>query len=120
MDNIKIVRFKDSIDVICKCIFDKKDYAYDLYEPMMFDISHKGQLVLQHWLPMNLMKEQFVRIKEEDILCIYDPEPKFLEYYSNITSKMNSVIDSLEDDSSNMELIMEAMEQLGSNKSLIH
>ena len=35
MDNIKIVRFKDCIDVICTCIFDKKDYAYDLYEPMM-------------------------------------------------------------------------------------
>ena len=121
MDNIKIVRFKDAIDVICTCVFDKKDYAYDLYEPMMFDITQRGQLVLQHWLPLGVMKQRHVRIKEEDILCTFDPNEEFTEYYSNMVLKMNSVMDSnLEDKNSETEQVIQAMEELESKSIPIH
>lgn len=117
--NIKIVRFKDGIDVICKCFFDKKDYAYDLATPMMFDISNKGHLLLQHWLPIAVMKQKHVRIKEEDILCIYEPSSSFAEYYSTAVDKMNSVMESSKEEFG-MEEVIQALEELEVKGVSIH
>jgi hypothetical protein len=117
---IKIVRFIDGTDVICRCYFDQINYTYQLQEPMMFEISNKGQLLLQHWLPLGLMKEKFVKVKDRDIMCIYDPTSNFAEHYFQVTEKMNSVLESNEEDITDMEQIMEAMEQLESNKIPIH
>ena len=46
--------------------------------------------------------------------------PKFLEYYSNTVLKMNSVLDSGEEDMDEMEQIMEAIEELDSKSIPIH
>ena len=120
MDNIKIVRFKNDIDVICTCVFDTKSRSYDLSEPMMFDVSHKGQLILQHWLPLNVMKEHHVRIKEEDILCIYEANEEFSQYYFDVVTKMNSVMTSGLVDKEETEMVLEAMEELSSKAIPIH
>lgn len=117
--DIKIVRFKDGMDIICHCIFDKKDYSYDVTSPMMFDITPKGQLVLQHWLPIAVMKEKRVRIRDEDVLCVYEPSSNFAEYYSTTIDKMNSVIESNKEENG-MEEIIEALAELQSNGVPIH
>ena len=110
MDNIKIVRFKDAIDVICTCVFDKKDYAYDLYEPMMFDITQRGQLVLQHWLPLAAIKGTSVSIRLTEIVCIMEPNDEFAEYYEMAVNKLNSVVEPQEEDGFND--IINAMDEL--------
>lgn len=114
--DIKLVRFKDGIDVICRC-YKVEQGTYDLNEPMMFDVSSKGQLVLQHWLPLGVMKQRFVRIKETDILCIYEPNQNFAEYYYNTMERLNSVVESSDEDP-DIGDIMDALDELESSKGI--
>ena len=118
MDNIKIIRFKDGIDVICNLIQMKGEYTVE--NPMYFEIKNTN-LVMQHWLPLAMIKENKVTIKNEDILCIFEPSNTFSEYYSDAVEKITNVLNGKEDteDMDEMEEIMDAMEQLQFDKDLV-
>lgn len=82
---IKIVRFKDGLDVICKCEYTVND-TVKITDPMLFEIRGVN-LMLQCWLPMAVIKENTAEIDADSILCAMDPTEDFEEYYLNTVIK---------------------------------
>ena len=96
--DIKIVRFKDGLDVVCHFNYTSEDESMmELETPMMFEVRNTN-LVMQHWLPLSLMKKNTVKIKTEEVLCLIEPSDEFAEYYHDTVTKMNksSMISILE------------------------
>jgi hypothetical protein len=120
-NNVKIVRFKDDLDVVC-FLTEKEDYTFDISEPMIFEIRNSN-LVMQQWLPLAMMKENKVNIKGEDILCVMEPNDEFAEYYSNTVERINAVAASKPKDKDEEKEylmgVMDAMDELGNIKNLV-
>ena len=122
--NIKIVRLKDGLDVVCNCSFQssKNNDENDIVEmetPMIFEIRNTN-LVMQHWLPLAVMKERTAKIKMEEVLCILEPKDDFAEYYTNTVSRIDETINRKQSDEDD-RMLMEALIELEHmNESNIH
>ena len=116
---IKIVRLKDGSDVISEVTI-KKDSAgqYDteveLTLPMMFSLVNQS-LVLQHWLPLAVMKGNSVMLSLDEVICIMEPNEDFKEYYETAVKKVTSVLNKKEKD---LEEMMEALDELENTKGI--
>lgn len=78
-DSVKIVRFKDGLDVITTRTTISDDLI-ELDNPMMFELRN-SHLVMQQWLPLAVMEGDTVTIQSKEILCEMNPNSEFAEYY---------------------------------------
>ena len=122
MENeVKIVRFKDGMDVIC--FFDNLNAeVVDIIEPMMFEVRNMN-LVMQQWLPIAMIKENRASVKWEDILCIMEPSDDFKEYFHTTVEKVNESIQkkknaSTDEEKEYMMDVMNAMDEMDNLKNL--
>ena len=122
MENeVKIVRFKDGMDVIC--FFDNLNAeVVDIIEPMMFEVRNTN-LVMQQWLPIAMIKENRASVKWEDILCIMEPSDDFKEYFHTTVEKVNESIQkkknaSTDEEKEYMMDVMNAMDEMDNLKNL--
>lgn len=125
MDNIKIVRLKNGEDIVGQ-IVNLKD-SYDVIEPMTVDVEYRGKeagLVMRHWLPVQLVKNNEINIKTNDVLCLLDPSDDFAEYYVNTVEKIHNLlkarnlVDELDDEEVND--IMDALDELQQHGNTLH
>lgn len=115
---IKIVRFKDGLDVICDCE-EVANGMVEITNPMLFEIRGIN-LILQVWLPMAVIKHNSVEIGMENILCVMDPTEDFEEYYINSVIKLEEA-SKKEREVVLTDEVLSAFEEKESNKSsLIH
>lgn len=122
MENeVKIVRFKDGMDVIC--FFDNLNTeVVDIIEPMMFEVRNTN-LVMQQWLPIAMIKENRASVKWEDILCVMEPSDDFKEYFHTTVEKVNESIQkkknaSTEEEKEYMMDVLNAMDEMDNLKNL--
>ena len=109
--DIKIVRFKDGLDVVCHFNYTSEDETMmELETPMMFEVRNTN-LVMQNWLPLSLMKVNTVKIKTEEVLCLIEPSDEFAEYYHETVTKMNRFDGKKQTDEETHQL-MEALAEL--------
>ena len=109
--DIKIVRFKDGLDVVCHFNYTSEDETMmELETPMMFEVRNTN-LVMQHWLPLSLMKVNTVKIKTEEVLCLIEPSDEFAEYYHETVTKMNKFVNKKQTEDETHQL-MEALAEL--------
>ena len=109
--DIKIVRFKDGLDVVCHFNYTSEDETMmELETPMIFEVRNTN-LVMQHWLPLSLMKANTVKIKTEEVLCLIEPSDEFAEYYHETVTKMNRFVNKKQTEEENNQL-MEALAEL--------
>ena len=120
-NNVKIVRFKDNLDVVC-FMEELEDNKFSLTEPLIFEIRNSN-LVMQQWLPVAMIKENKTIVNGSDILCVMDPEDEFLEYYMTTVEKLNqSKLPKTKSKDEEKELligIMEALNEMDNTKNLI-
>ena len=115
---IKIVRFKDGLDVICKCEYTVND-TIKITDPMLFEIRGVN-LMLQCWLPMAVIKENKVEVHPDTILCAMDPTEDFEEYYLNTVIKLTEAAKK-EKEVALTDEVLSAFEEMESRKnSLMH
>jgi len=120
---VKIVRFKDGLDVISNVSYnygmdDKHNGEVELTNPMMFEIRNQN-LVMEHWLPLSIMKDKMVTIKESEILCTMEPNDDFAEYYTNTVKRLNKVLKETKDkDKEEFQDMLEALAELEDNKGI--
>ena len=105
---IQILRLKDGSDIICNT-YIREPETVEVDYPMMFDMVNQ-RLVLQHWLPMAAMKGTSVTIRLNEIVCIMEPTDDFAEYYETAVNKLNSVVETQQEDGFND--IINAMDEL--------
>lgn len=115
---IKIVRFKDGLDVICNCEYTGDDMI-EITDPMLFEIRGVN-LMLQCWLPMAVIKENKVEVHPDTILCAMDPTEDFEEYYLNTVIKLAEAAKK-EKEVTLTDEVLSAFEEMESRKnSLMH
>ena len=121
MDEVKIVRFKDGLDVIC--YFDSQNNeVVEVKEPMMFEVRNMN-LVMQQWLPIAMIKENRASVKWEDILCVMEPSDDFKEYFHTTVEKVNDSIQkkknsSTEEEKDYMMEVLSAMDEMDNLKNI--
>ena len=115
MNTIKIVRLKNGEDIIGN-LTDSIDGDYEISEPMSVSLVQKGHesgLVMSHWLPVQLIKKNEIKINSRDVLTMFEPNDEFAEYYTNTVEKIKqllkakNVADSMTDEE--IEDIMDAL-----------
>jgi hypothetical protein len=118
--DIRIVRFKDGLDVVCHFNYTSEDETVmELETPMMFEVRNTN-LVMQHWLPLSLMKANTVKIKTEEVLCLIEPSDEFAEYYHDTVTKMNKFV-SKKQTEDETQMMLEALDELkGMDESELH
>lgn len=91
MENVKIVRTVSGDDVIGNVLYDEIKDEYFLEDPMLVYIKNKNgetSLILQHWLPVEIIKENEVLLKGKDVLTLLDPSDSLCEYYTVSVKKI--------------------------------
>lgn len=123
---IKILRLKNGEDIVGNISFNDNG-MYDVMEPMTVDVDYRGKeagLIMQHWLPVQLLKKNQTAISQTDILCIIEPADEFCEYYSNTVEKIREILKAknLVDELSDEELnnVMDAFEELRDDGFTLH
>jgi SAM-dependent MidA family methyltransferase len=116
MNTIKIVRLKNGEDIIGN-LSDNTNGDYEISEPMSVSLVQKGHesgLVMSHWLPVQLIKKNEIKINSRDVLTMFEPNEEFAEYYTNTVEKIKNLLkaknvaDSMTDEE--IEDIMDALE----------
>lgn len=103
---IKILRFKNGLDVICK--FEMYDDIIEIEDAMVFEVRGVN-LALQNWAPTAIIKENKTHIMAENVLCFFEPTDEFEEYYSETVTKLKETMNELKnkDDNQIEELLKE-------------
>jgi hypothetical protein len=117
MESVNILRLKSGEDIICymehyghdeivvrdaMVVFTKTDFK-----------SGKQIIMLEHWLPIQLIKENETIIKQSEVVATMTPSSDFFEYYMNAVSVVKESLSLSEGDelssSSDDELTPEDM-----------
>ena len=102
MESINILRLKTGEDIICYM----EHYGHDevvVREPMMVMVrtdykTGKRNVGMDHWLPINLLRDNEAIIKTMDILAVLTPSSEFSEYYQNAVAVVKQFKDVKEDE----------------------
>jgi hypothetical protein len=121
-DSVKIVRFKDGLDVITTRTTLTKDLI-ELDNPMMFELRN-SHLVLEQWLPIPVMEGDTVTIDSKEILCEMNPNSEFAEYYVETIRKLKRALrqeeDEPRDEDGMREMLAALIELETANNVVIH
>lgn len=86
---IKIVRLQSGIDIISEIEEYTQEQIVRLVNPMilMFKRTQIGSvMMLSPWLPVELIEENITNISNCDILTVFDPKDKLVDYYKEMVN----------------------------------
>jgi hypothetical protein len=107
MESVNILRLKSGEDIICymehyghdeivvrdaMVVFTKTDFK-----------SGKQIIMLEHWLPIQLIKENETIIKQSEVVATMTPNSDFFEYYMNAVSVVKESLSSEGDELSSSD-----------------
>ena len=120
---IKIFRLKNGEDVIGMVDGDYINGQITIEEPMSVGIEMNNGapgLMMSHWLPVQLLRENKTVIKTEDILLTLEPNDEFIEYYINTVERINEILAQKEfDEEITEEEIEEALDLMEQQEAKI-
>jgi len=96
---IKIVKLVTGEDLIANVIESHTLNSCSLQDPMSFylDYRNNNSLIMQHYLPVQLIKENEMNIKSDKILSILEADNEFIEYYTNTVERLNRLLKAKKD-----------------------
>lgn len=80
---VKILRLQDGLDIICE--HKNVSGINFIKNPMVVFLDYEldePELVMQHWIPNELVKTNETTISDIDILCTFEPTDALEEYYT--------------------------------------
>ena len=102
MESINLLRLKSGEDIICymehyghdelairdaMVVFTKTDFK-----------SGKQIIMLEHWLPIQLIQENVTVIKQSEVIASMVPNTAFTDYYVNAVSVVKQTLESSDED----------------------
>lgn len=124
MESINLLRLKSGEDIICYM----EHYGHDeivVRDAMVVflktDMKTGNQIaMLDHWLPISVIRENEVIVKMSEVLAIMNPTSEFTEYFENSVDtikqikekNLNQELSSSDDDEltpEDMKLILETV-----------
>ena len=128
MEAIKILRLKSGEDIIAYLEqVDKLNFI--VREPMVVLVksdmkSGKQIIMMDHWLPAPLIKNNEAFITEGEIVTILEPTSEFSEYFENAVDAIHKAKTVEEDSSDEEELSKDLMtimlDSVGPDISVVH
>lgn len=114
MKEVKILRLKNQDDIIC--LYEEKINGVEVENPYRISIEINVKkstqiLVLEHWLPINLIEEDKAIISLKEIMLILSPKKDIEEYYLNLLSDSENTLS--EDD---VKVLLENIDAKVNNK----
>jgi hypothetical protein len=99
MFSTQIIKLQNGEDLIANVDVSVTGSHYILEEPMRFfiDFRNNNALVMQHYLPVQLVKENKMALKDKDILAMIDPDEEFIEYYYHTIEKIKRLLQAKAD-----------------------
>ena len=99
MFSTQIIKLYNGEDLIANVDISITGTSYILEEPMRFfiDFRNNNALVMQHYLPVQLVKNNKVSVKDKDILMMIDPDEEFVEYYYHTIEKIKRLMQAKTD-----------------------
>jgi hypothetical protein len=94
--SVKILRLKNGDDIIGD-IYEED--MVTIFSPMVMWMdgqSKQQRLLMDHYLPVQVIKENMITIKSENILGVLEPSDELVEYYHNSIDELNSVLHAKE------------------------
>ena len=92
MNNIKIIRFKSSEDIVASVEILTPETIL-VMSPMYFNVSSKETLQMGYWLPVGVIVGNQTILNMSDILFMSDANAMFSEYYMNVVTDMDKHIE---------------------------
>jgi len=105
--SVKILRLQDGLDIICE--HKNVSGINFIKNPMVIFLDYDSEqpdLVMQHWIPYELVKNNETTISDNDILCAFEPNDTLEEYYianMDIFNKSNQKRNYMEEHKDDME-----------------
>jgi len=119
MENIKIVRMITGEDVIT--IFIENEMGTFFKDPMYITLKQNKSgtvsILMDHWLPIELISDNTSRINPRNIISVFDANRKISDYYTNTMKKVNDLLvmksrmKEMEEEGENMDDVMTALEE---------
>lgn len=101
MDNIKIVRLQSGEDIIADYLEDTEGSTILLTNPMSLMFKRlptgKAVMLMSPWLPLELVENTSARLFSQDVLTVFEPKAKLIEYYNTTVIEVEQ--DMYNDDS---------------------
>ncbi len=138
LEQIKLVRLQSGEDIIAVYIEDPESEMVQLINPMTVFFkklaSGNSLLMVSPWLPVEIVENDSATIYTSDILTVVDPKQNVIDYYYKTLLELQkykeeeqsseSILDwgdeDEEEESLSEEEIKEALEELKTNKKLLH
>ena len=121
-----MVRLQNGEDIVGN-IINQDDNQFTICEPMTVGIQYKNReagLVMNHWLPVQLLRKNEAVISSKDVMCVFEPAEDMCEFYVNSVEKIKKLLKARDimDDLENIESldIMEALDELKYDGHNIH
>jgi hypothetical protein len=130
MEAVKVLRLKTGEDIIAYLEqVDKLNFI--VREPMVFMFKNnpktgKDIVMMDHWLPVQLLKHNEAFIAENEIVTILEPTSEFSEYFENAVDsihKAKSVVEELSESNEeemSQELMTTMLDLVGPDISIVH
>jgi hypothetical protein len=138
LEQIKLVRLQSGEDIIAVYVEDPESEMVQLINPMIVFFkklaSGNSLLMVSPWLPVEIVENDSATIYTSDILTVVDPKQNVIDYYYKTLLELQkykeeeqsseSILDWGDEDedeeSLSEEEIKEALEELKTNKRLLH
>jgi hypothetical protein len=119
MNQLQILRLKSGEDIIGSVEEFTANGNFHISNPMVVEFrirNNESNLMMAHWLPVQIIKDNEAIIKENEVLTKFKPNDDFAEYYVDTVQKISTLLkqkelsDNMKD--MNEEEMMEVMNAL--------
>ena len=128
METIKLLRLKSGEDIIT--YFEQVDKLnFIVREPMVVLVksdmkSGKQIIMMDHWLPAPLIKNNEAFITDGEIVTILEPTSEFSEYFENAVDAIHKAKtvdeDSSDEEEMSKDLMAIMLDSVGPDISVVH
>jgi hypothetical protein len=122
---VQIVKLNNGDDLIANVAMHGGEYILD--EPMSFGLDmrgHTANLVMRHYLPVQLLKKNQMQITISNVLSVIDPDEEFTEYYRDTVFRLNEILKAkkLASEMDDLDLtdLIEAFEDIQHHGDTLH
>jgi len=118
---IKILRLQDGLDIICE--HTHMSGINVVKNPMVVFLDYEEEepeLVMQHWIPIDLVTQNETTISDADILCVFEPTEALVEFYQTNIESLVIDTQNYDPEQTSIEEVLAAFDKSNKGKKKLH